>query len=587
MSHERTDSFQAKFEPAHLALSASFLLNSVADAAILFAVWPFIVITGPTINDTISGALPYLFAISIAPSAGLLVSRVVRTETALAGLQIVLQLFRLTLAVLLFNSIGSDTAIASDFMFIVTTFWSVRMAEHVLFSQFSLPERGNAGAGKKERLARMFMSLSPAIAFLMMSAKTGQFTPAAFLITTLFLNSLSLLLMGGTCLFAAAATKVLNHKEPSSHHPAPGRRTWPIYELALSVFSSVFLTLPLLLALTDHSQESFVLRNDILLLFAGWIGGTVIAGSIESRKGGLEILHVALTAALAAMLVSTSTTITMALFFTSAFLASSIVVLTDSQMSSKQNRHPLYAMSLRLTLLAVLSSIAYFNLSGSSSVLPQSVILRTLAMMCLIPLSMMILVWRNSRILICRMVAYLIPFEKIEDLRSRATIAATVQNRNGKKRASVLLITRNIDLLTAIVLSYKLGTHTIIVTQDGFLSEPLVTRLLALFDISIVNREGSQGLYASFILKAKLGEELLIHDSSQRIELILEETLHQLGMNESSNRITDDLHLAFIDRVRTDESRTCLAIAEFNKHQKSSDKPDRNREVSASNHPPV
>lgn len=432
----------------HVALySVESALNSFADIAVVLAVIPLLMFTGPSQADTVSGAAIPLIIMAACP----LLSWIATRSTASTGWLAINGFMRLALAVVLLKS--------PEFPFLSGGFLTLLLA-------LSIATRLQSSV-----IMAPIQSRSEVLNFICFAL------PAAVLLALLkFYNEVQPLLLSSaigiytlTIVIAIARLRIRNGTNSDTAMRAglfklsldtmPGLTA---YEIALACIAGMIGAVPTVLSLTDQSAILPALRTDVQFSLTGWIAGCLVVGLLpkgtpnserwnekkSQRQFRLEYLHLLFTLLLGALSFCKSSTIACALLFLTSAIAAAVSLRIVSSYSN--SNRPTWQPGLTMSAIVVASAFAYIDLSPRLCALQPIHVDRTLAAICFVPSLIALFFWRGSRKMILNLVAYLVPVH------------------NPLNQTFSFYVTKNIELAKAIMIGWRLNATIIILTEQVF-----------------------------------------------------------------------------------------------------------------------
>lgn len=440
-SREPDDNNWHRSNPLPVAVGVT--LNAIADIAVVLAVIPLLIFTGPTQTDTASGASLPLIVLAISPIFGWMMTRAIPGSQwlFLAGLM------RISLAAVLIYSPGLPFLSSSFLSIVMAISIAMRIQEVVVL----------AAAQTRSRLLNAISFAIPAVALLALLKFYSAAQP--FLLT----GAIALYSMA---LIAAMARSLSREATISDTAPGGGTFKWSLdtmpgltaYEITLSCIAGMVGVVPVILSLTDQSTILPVLRTDVVCSLCGWLLGTTLVSMhrIETRLK-LEHLHLLFTVLLGALSFCKTTSIAYALLFLTSAISAAVSFRIAG--SNSPAHRPSWQPAVALSALIVASAFAYVDLSPKLCALQPIHVDRTLAAMCFIPSIIAVFFWRDTRKMILKLIAYLVPVH------------------NPLSQTFSFYFTKNMELTKAIMVGWRLNTTIIVITREDsintFVTAPL------------------------------------------------------------------------------------------------------------------
>ena len=470
-------------------------LTSVADTAILLAVAPLLMFTGPSQADTAYGVALPATILGLSPLAGWLITRKVSSFHWI----VVSCLVRLVLSAVVLYS-PDMPFLSGGFLAIVLAFtWGMRLQDNIASARVQTQSRWLAVANFAVpaiglmALLKFYEFVQP---YLVSSAIALYASAAGVLFVTAltFKNTASMMMLKSN---ATTLTSKINSRMmtwlPEFH---PGLAA---YEVFLSCVAGLIFIVPVLLLLTDQSAIFPRLRTDVMFMLSGWLCGSVLAFGLGSNKIkstlSLEHLHLLFTVLLGALSFCKFPTLACVLLFSTSTLAAAMAIrISNSCSASTESVRPSWQPALTMAILVGISILCYLELSPKLSALQPIHVDRTLAAICFIPSLVAIFAWSGSRTMILRLVSYLVPVQ------------------NPMKKQFPLYIVKNLEISKAIFVGWRVDADVIILSQDMSTASSLMKNALQLGNIYTLSLQEWNLASELIVERISNGERFLIYD---------------------------------------------------------------------------
>ncbi len=483
--------------PAYPALleAVRSTLTSIADTAILLAIAPLLMFTGPSQPDTAYGITLPATILGLSPLAGWLITR----KVSPFRWNLVSCLVRLVLATVVLYS-PDMPFLSGGFLAIVLAFtWGMRLQDSVAsarvktesrlmaFANFAAPAVGLMA------LLRFYEFVQP---YLVSSAITLYATAAVMLLATALAlknTSTTMTLSNSATTLTAKINSRLMTWLPEFH---PGLAA---YEIFLSCVAGLIFLVPVLLLLTDQSTILPRLRTDVMFMLSGWLCGSLLAFGLNSNKIksqlNLEHLHLFFTVLLGALSICKFPTLACVLLFSTSTVAATIAIrISNSCSESTEPVRPSWQPAFTMTILVGISILCYLELSPKLSALQPIHVDRTLAAICFIPSLIAIFAWSGSRTMILHLVSYLVPIQ------------------NPMRKQFPIYIVKNLEIGKAIFVGWRIDADIIILSQDATSASNLMKNALQLGNIYTLSLQEWNLAMELIVERISNGERFLIYD---------------------------------------------------------------------------
>lgn len=431
--------------------AAELTLNSFADIAVVLAVIPLLIFTGPSQSDTAGGAAIPLLIMASSP----LLSWIMKGSITARHCLTVAAATRLALAVLLLYSPELPFLSAGFLTVLLSISIAMRLLEIVIV----------APVQARSPLVNLTCFAMPAIALLALLKFYNSVQP--YLLTSATaLYSITL---------AISSARSWNRNATSSDTASRfGLFNWSLdimpgltaYEISLACIAGMLGIVPTVLSLTDQSAILPALRADVQFSLTGWLAGCLITIGLlsirrispqeaDERLGRtknqailkIEHLHLLFTVFLGALSICKSSSIAyILLFFTSSIAAAVSLKIRASH--SNLNR-PTWQPALTMSVIIIASAFAYIDLSPRLCALQPIHVDRTLAAICFVPSLIAVFCWRGSRRIILNLVSYLVPVY------------------NPLNQSFSLYVAKNLELTKAIMIGWRLNATIVVIAQNA------------------------------------------------------------------------------------------------------------------------
>ncbi len=429
--------------------SVELTLNSVADIAVVLAVIPLLIFTGPSQSDTASGAAIPLIIMASSP----LLSWMMKRSYAGRHCLTVAHLTRLALAALLLYSPEFPFLSGGLLAILLSLSIAMRLAEIVFVAPLQA----------RSALVNLVCFAMPATALFALlkfynSAQPYLLTSAIALYSVTFFLSLARSWnRNATSRDTASGFGLFN----LSLDIMPGLTA---YEISLACIAGMVGIVPTVLSLTDQSAMLPALRADVQFSLAGWVAGCLLTIGLLSNRGvsaqredvkpvaaqkqesfKVEHLHLIFTVLLGALSICKSSSIAYILLF----LTSAIAASVSLKIRAAHLNRPRWQPALTMSAIVVASAFAYIDLSPRLCALQPIHVDRTLAAICFVPSLIAVFCWRGSRRMILQLVSYLVPVH------------------NPLNQRFPLYVTRNLELTKAIMIGWRLNATIVVIAQNA------------------------------------------------------------------------------------------------------------------------
>jgi hypothetical protein len=470
-------------------------LTSIADTAILLAIAPLLMFTGPSQPDTAYGvALPAII-LGLSPLSGWLITRKVSSFHWI----VVSCLVRLVLATVVLYS-PDMPFLSGGFLAIVLAFtWGMRLQDSV----------ASARVQTQSRLLAIANFAAPAVG-LMALLKFYEFVQPHLVSSAIAFYATAAVLLFATALTFKSTSPMMTLKNNASTLTSKinsRMMTWSpefhpglaAYEVFLSCVAGLIFIVPVLLLLTDQSAILPRLRTDVMYMLSGWLCGSLLAFVLSSNKTksklSLEHLHLLFTVLLGALSFCKFPTLACVLLFSTSTLAATIAIrISNSCSASAESERPSWQPALTMAILVGISILCYLELSPKLSALQPIHVDRTLAAICFIPSLIAIFAWSGSRTMILRLVSYLVPVQ------------------NPMRKQFPLYIVKNLEIGKAIFVGWRLDADIIILSQDATTASTLMKNALQLGNIYTLSLPEWNLASELIVERISNGERFLIYD---------------------------------------------------------------------------
>jgi uncharacterized membrane protein (DUF485 family) len=337
-------------KPSLLRLS-SFVATTVADIFAIFAVIPFVLLTGPSQTDTaLSIALPVAIICAAPLLAAPLAVKLPKSFLALWTVGA-----RLAIASSLFGSLREMQATATTIVLSLAFIWGFRMQEVCTSSL----ERTKSG--------KLILCALPMLTLLAVLKFFDQLQPA-FAPAALSLYAAGLVTLGVEQIINRIRTTGNTIQKTSDAVRQPDAKTeteerkaftTAAYEVLLSVMACVLPLASAILVMTDQGILAPTLRNDVTASLSGYSLGAFATALISSKyRFKITHLHMAFIVFLGVMLLSRTSILALsALLFTS-MIAGSITMTVN---------HQRWQRPAALSLIVLTSYVSYLYLTPFQS----------------------------------------------------------------------------------------------------------------------------------------------------------------------------------------------------------------------------
>lgn len=488
-----------------------FAASTFADTAMVLAVLPLLLLTGPSQSDTAYSIATPAAIVAASSLLGLFMTR----RIPAVYWSIVTCLARAGLAILLY--LGPDSRYVTSALIStgIALLWGMRLQEIVILS----------GNRSNSMLFRLGATTLPAVALIIL-LKSHVFMQPLLMPVSLALYAVALLLASCAAMSRPAHPTTSDTNVPVVNQKGriPVKRHAPYavaYEIFLSGLSNSVFVVPILLLLSDQSIGILSLRAHTAWALSGWLAGSIaalVSLSAGSRHNSsnprnprnprkdhrVEQWHIIFTVLLGVLIAARFSALALPALFLTAAAAGSLSYRIDRTWRTDTTRNVSWQPALALTFLSIVATTVCLYLLPLQSALPPVHVLRNLAAVLIVPSTIAVFLFRPSRLKLLKLISYMVPLHERLDERLK----------HSEKNKVCLYFTRDFDIKTALLIGWRLDSGVLIVTEDGAMRSRAAGYVLKLGNALAMSREEWLGKRKTFIKQLPEDERFLVYDAS-------------------------------------------------------------------------